>query len=154
MEYSEIKELCRFSGQDKCPINFCSCNAEYCPLIPDLSDCERYCDKVKELKGTIKTLNYKVMQEKTRCGVLETENFPLKLYADDTPINIVFLAYSHFKKKDYAYRRDNITVLQYDYDSTKWKIDVTQQNHTDTFTATTIGQFREFLNLCNINDYI
>ena len=57
MEYCEIKDLCKYSGQGKCPINFCSCNAEYCPLTPDLSDCESRCDKVKELQAVISFLD-------------------------------------------------------------------------------------------------
>jgi len=151
MEYREIKDLCKYSGQSKCPKTFCACDAEYCPLVPDTCDCEDSCDKVDELRYKIRSANCALRKEMNKRSVLETENFPLKLYADDTPITSVYLANSHFKKDFYAYRRDNITVLQCDHDSTKWQIDVAQQNHIDTFTATTIGQFRQFLNLCNIN---
>ena len=152
MEYREIKDLCKYSGQGKCPINFCSCNAEYCPLIPDLSDCERYCDKVKDLKDTIKILNYKFMQEKTRCGVYESQIFRQKFFEDTTCITEQWLLNAKFKKEGYnKYHNNNIVIYHYDNDPTEWQIFLRQGKNVNKYIAKTVGEFRQFLHLNNEN---
>ena len=102
MEYIEIKDLCKYSGQDKCPINFCSCNAEYCPLVPDTCDCEDNCDKVDNLRYQIRSANCALCKEKNKSSNLETNNILLQNKIDTLNKQLHFHILKQFENSGQA----------------------------------------------------